>query len=129
MLRGYLAFQKYLRLKEEKEKNELEASAIKIQSVFRGKKTRHQVQQNIQEKSILLIQRYSRSYLSNKITQSLRKAKENRELEQSVVKIQSVFRGKKTREQLTQNMNNDQQDIPDKTQIKLPKSVLNSVPI
>ena len=43
MLRGYLAFQKYLRLKEEKEKKELEASAIKIQSVFRGKKTRHQV--------------------------------------------------------------------------------------
>ena len=60
-------------LKEKQEKDEMEAAALKIQAVHRGKKTRMEL---------------------------LRERREREEMEAAAVKIQAVHRGKKTRMEL-----------------------------
>lgn len=41
-----------------------------------------------------------RGYLGYKIYKKIRQIKEDKEIEESVIKIQSVFRGKKVRKQI-----------------------------
>jgi hypothetical protein len=87
-------------VKERQEKEELEAAALKIQAVHRGRKTRMEMLREKQEKeeleaAALKIQAVHRGRKTR--MDLLKEKQEQEEMEAAALKIQAVHRGKKTR--------------------------------
>jgi hypothetical protein len=82
----------------------LNMAATKIQSTYRGYKTRIQIKKNRINDKFNEDSKLSNKIYSNKLKKSKHMHKINQD--QAAIKIQSTFRGYKTRKQLDSNKNN-----------------------